>query len=204
VDRLAAELYAKANPEPRALLFHAAAGDVEAVRELSFFYRRCIDLFVQWIYLMGLPENCLRLALADGWHNSHKKILQRTKTRAELVRWFRAANYQNSMLPDELTIWRGTSGASQQSAAWGYSWSTNRSTAAWFAMRHPQRGTPLVLRRTIKRSEVLYYSNYMHESECVVATWGPCAVDGDLVEWKELASAEQTRVELAPYMALAA
>lgn len=43
------------------------------------------------------------------------------------------------MLPEKVTLWRGTSGLFRRDAARGWSSTTRRSTAAWFARQHSEK-----------------------------------------------------------------
>ncbi|HEX2526172.1 MAG TPA: hypothetical protein VHL31_07705 [Geminicoccus sp.] len=172
-------------------LQRAADNDVEAVKSLTLAYDGWhVGLFVKWVYLMGLSEECLRAALSSAWLRRHSEVQRAARTRPELIKWFRAANFDLSMLPDEVTVWRGTCGIPWEEALCGWSWTTRRSVAAWFAMRFPHFGSPIVLRRTVKRSEILYFSDSREESECVLSTIGEFQFDGTPDEWRRLAKEE--------------
>ena len=81
-------------------------------------------------------------------------------------------------LPETLTIYRGCYGLSPTDTACGYSWTTSRKTGAWFANRKPFRDVfpvahydealgPCLVKATIKRSDVMLFTNAREEAEIV-------------------------------------
>lgn len=68
-------------------------------------------------------------------------------------------------LPKELTVWRGTSSTSKHKKR-GFSWTTSRDQAEWFALVNSAEGTPVILEGKFRRRAVLMCSTF--EDEVVV------------------------------------
>lgn len=149
------------------------------------------------MYEMKLPKPAFRTALHDVWIHDHGELCGASDL-LTLGCMFDYAEFDTSALPQVVTVYRGTSGLSQESAEQGLSWTTSRETAAWFAMRHADRyGKPLVLRTEVHRDCVLMHTDAREESEVlldflVVPDLFP-DVDGDPEEWQELCAAEEAR-----------
>jgi hypothetical protein len=70
-------------------------------------------------------------------------------------------------LPDEVTIYRGTSGMTRGKARYGMSWTRDPGWAAWFANRFAFGDqAPLVLKATVSKNNVFAY--FSQEDEIVV------------------------------------
>jgi hypothetical protein len=180
--------------DTRKYLLRAEQQDLEAIQWLSWPTPGWhIGLFIRWLHFADFPPVCLRTALAEAWSMRHREVIWAAGTRNGMRALFRAARFDTSMLPETVTIWRGTSGLSRQEAARGWSWSTRRSTAAWFALRHAGQRVPLVLQRTVPRTDIMHFSDDRDEAECVLSKIGPCKVDGDLEEWRRLYEEEVER-----------
>jgi hypothetical protein len=67
----------------------------------------------------------------------------------------------------------------------GYSWTTDRNVACWFAMRFAgQRGSPLVLSTDIAKTVITLFTNERAESEAVLMRSPMTAlIDGDMRDW---------------------
>jgi hypothetical protein len=65
-----------------------------------------------------------------------------------------------SALPDEITVWRGYSGAPE-----GLSWTLSETVAEWFASR--TGGAPMVAQGAVRKSEVISFLNGRFEAEIV-------------------------------------
>ena len=89
-------------------------------------------------------------------------------------------------LPDVVKLWRGTSKLTIAEAREGYSWTTDRDTACWFAMRFADtNGAPLVLTAEVAKSDIALFTNAREESEALLIR-PPAAVkiDGDVTDWQ--------------------
>ena len=145
-------------------------------------------LFVRWCVELQLNQECLRIALSRVWQHDHLEIRRACPSLRKLNQWWRRATFDVSMLPDPITIWRGTSGLDFFDAVFGLSWSTDRAIACWFAMKNVERfKKPLVLKRTVRRRDVLFYTNERSEQEAVVIEVSPATTDGDPSDWQRAA-----------------
>jgi hypothetical protein len=67
-------------------------------------------------------------------------------------------------LPEEITVYRGcTDGLNEE----GFSYTTERDQAEWFANRF-SKANPKVIERTIKKEEVFAYTNSRGENEIII------------------------------------
>ena len=72
-------------------------------------------------------------------------------------------------LPDEVTIYRGTSGISVGKARYGMSWTTDLGCAMWFATRWGEdTRDPVCLKGAIQKDSILAAFNSRNEKEIVV------------------------------------
>jgi hypothetical protein len=67
-------------------------------------------------------------------------------------------------LPDPVTVYRGYVKGKNFS---GYSWTTNKEKAWWFAKRFPYLGTPQVRRATLSKNGIFAYINDRDEQEVI-------------------------------------
>lgn len=202
VDRAAEPYLLEAlrwHPRAAALLDGARSGDVEAVHDaLLAVPNAARGRFVGWCFALGLPGPALRAALGEGWMHDHREVRAAAGTWKRLELWFRVAGFDVSALPDPVTLWRGTSRHDFFEAAGGVSWTTRREVACWFATRHGgATNDPLVLRRTVPRAVVLYFTDERSEAEAVVVRPARTEVDGDLDDWLRAAAAFEAEVRAA-------
>lgn len=124
-------------------------------------------------YLMTCPRVVQQLALSMAWTQSSHAAATAAGSTAELVRWLKSADFHRIIpLPPPLTAWsarmdiaslpetfevyRGTRGIGPRLAVQGSSWTTSRATAGAYAcLAEAPTATRLVLRRTVRRDEVL-------------------------------------------------
>lgn len=124
-------------------------------------------------YLMTCPRMVQQLVLSIAWTRSSHAVAAAAGSTAELVRWFKSADFRRLIpLPPPLTAWsermdirtlpetfeayRGTSGIGPRLAVQGSSWTPSRATAGAYAcLGEAPTATRLVLRRTVRRDEVL-------------------------------------------------
>lgn len=103
---------------------------------------------------------------------------------------FRYADFPKPAdMPERLTLWRGTSKLSQRDAVRGFSWTLDRNTACWFAMRFIEiNGSPLVLRAEINAADVALFHDDRSEREAVLLRPPAALVCGDVTDWKTAAN----------------
>lgn len=186
----------------------ALAGDADAAQSLVFCAnnnkRGAIALL---FYLADVKKDAYRTALLDVWEHDHRHLLGALGynrdplwlVRIKLNQLFRHAECSlPPELPETLTIWRGTSALSRQKAANGFSWTTDRDTACWFAMRFAKKnGKPLVLKAEIPKAQILCFTDERDESEIVIADQLRTRIDGDPADWTEGHDRYQARKEEA-------
>jgi hypothetical protein len=99
---------------------------------------------------------------------------------------FRYAAFQLAAeLPNAVKVWRGTLGVTVAQARIGYSWTTDRDIACWFAMRFAAHGSsPLVLTAQIAKTDISLFTSERNESEAVLMC-SPTTViaDGEVSDW---------------------
>ena len=120
------------------------------------------------------------------WSHDHRYVIAAAQTRRTLGCMFRYAAFPlPTDLPDTVTVWRGSSHQSFADTKTGYSWTTDRNLACWFAMRFAHRGSHLVLTADIEKRNISLFTNERKESEAVLMR--PPAVvkiDGDITDWQ--------------------
>ncbi len=167
----------------------AFKGDVDAA--LSLLVSLNNDLrgavaVIMWNSKVSKPA--FRAFLAAVWEHDHGWLIGAAETRRRLGAMFRYADFPKPAgLPEVVKVWRGTSSQSYSEAVSGYSWTTNRDIACWFAMRlgGADHG-PLVLSAEVKRNDVALFHNGRNEHEAVIIKYVSAAtIDGNAAEWLE-------------------
>lgn len=141
-----------------------------------------------------IPRAAFRAFLASVWDHDHHHLMSAVGSRRRLGALFRYAAFKlPADWPNTVQAWRGTSGTSVAEAMHGHSWSVDRDTACWFAMRSAWSGAaPLVVVADFPRSDIVMYHDGRSEREIVVINPPTQAwVDGDATEWAD-ASARQS------------
>ncbi len=145
-------------------------------------------LLAVFFWLHAPETNAFRDVLLGAWLHDHREVIAAVATRRELENIFKAARFE---LPDEMpetvTLYRGTSFLPASIAKRGYAWTTDKKVAAFFAMRFVgKNGQPLVLRATVPKSSILFYSDERCEREAVCFHVRGAKPDGNPEEWQEL------------------
>lgn len=171
-------------------------GDSEAALELFCGLRnhnRGAVAVMMW--RGGVEREAFRTYFASAWDHDHLYVIRAAKTRRTLAAMFRYAAFPKPPnLPERVTVWRGTSKLKQREAARGYSWSLDRDTACWFAMRFADaNGSPLVLRAEVDAIDVALFHDERSEREAVLMRPPVAIVCGDMADWQ----AGHTRYETA-------
>ena len=167
------------------LLAGVAAGDANQARELaSLVESHKRGWMALKLYRSKVPPLPFSAYLEMAWVMSHASVIRAAGSRAELARLFEYAQFDiPKTLPESITCWRGTTGVSVARARQGISWSLSRDVAAWFATA--RGSTQLLLKTTVPRSHILFYSDDRLEKEVVLARPPKIVVvDRDIDDWK--------------------
>lgn len=153
------------------------------------------------LYLKGANPFWQREALRGAWAYSSWDVTRRAAAeQIPLLAMFKAAEFPPlEGLPDEITVWRGTAGIDKHHAERGLSWTPNRGHAcfwAFFMSEKMQRGTPLVITRTIQTDLIVYYEENEHAPEVVFVAEPQSVVDTCESEW--LIAAREWRADVPP------
>ena len=130
-------------------------------------------------------REAFRLFFLNVWNHDHRYVIAAAQTRRRLGYMFRYAAFPlPANLPETVTVWRGTSYLPFDDARAGYSWSTDRDLACWFAMRFADcNGSPLLLAADIAKSDIALFTNSRSESEVVLMRPPAVRIDGDINDW---------------------
>lgn len=183
-------------PWARKFVMPAMAGDVDAALSLSVAMgneKRGQVVVAFW--RAKAPRESFRALLSSVWDHDHNELIAAARTRRLLRALFRYAQFDTSILPGAVQVWRGTSGCNPWSAANGQAWTTDRDVACWFAMRFAGfRGNPLVLTSTVRREDIYLFTNERNESEVVLFDVQYPRIDGDVNDWEERAAIRSAKV----------
>jgi len=184
------------------------AGDVGAVPSLfsalngacgnynpafvSEFHDDACAIMTVLLYEAKIAEPAYAAFLGEAWRNgNHQYIINKAGSRAKMSRMFKHTGRASDLpaeLGDVFTIYRGVQRTPDIArAARGYSWTFDRDVACWFAVKHGApfvRDNSYVIAATIRRSDVVYYSDDRGEKE-IVTQRAPenYKIDGDLDDW---------------------
>lgn len=180
----AATEYDPFRPILRRQLRRLLAGDVGAAEAIA-----CIApnhwraQIVRELWQAGLTNEPLRRLLQAVWQHDHSRMYAHCP---DLHMMFMEADYP---LPDwigeTVTAWRGAAGISPSQVAHGLSWTTDRATAGFFAIRYGC--APVVIKAQIPRENIAAYFDGRSENELIVIE-PPTQyqVDGTAEEWRML------------------
>ncbi|WP_027997128.1 hypothetical protein [Simplicispira psychrophila] len=146
-------------------------GDAEAAFSFNVALDDCdrgVVAVALWRAKIALPA--FRAFLAATWKHDHRHLIAAAETRRRLASMFRYAAFPlPDDLPDTVRVWRGTSKLSQAQSVRGYSWTTNKEVAYWFASRFASfNGNPLVLVADVAKSDIALFTNDRKEHEAVL------------------------------------
>ena len=136
-----------------------------------------------------IPRDAYREFLQSVWMQDHRHLIEAAGNRRTIAHMFDYAAFPIPVwMPPTVTVWRGVHGISIKQAKQGFSWTTNRNLACWFACRPttPER-LPLVIRAQVAKENIALFTNEREESEALL-TKLPSAVtiDGTSHEWKSV------------------
>ena len=135
-----------------------------------------------------VPVAAFRAYLAFSWEESHRSVIEAAKADDALSRIFRYADFPLPVeWPDMVTVWRGTSALTIGEARNGYSWTIDRDTACWFAMRFEEaNGSPLVLVAEVAKTDIALFHGETGENEVVLVIPPAFAkIDGGIDDWAQ-------------------
>ncbi|MFA6064205.1 MAG: hypothetical protein WC736_16570 [Gallionella sp.] len=176
-----ADSWAKVHVEP------AFNGDVDAAFKLCAALgndKRGHVAVAMW--RAKVPPDAFRAYFSTAWDHDHRYVIGAAGTRRRLAYMFRYAAFAlPDRLPSVVRVWRGTSKLGLFQARTGYSWTTDRDVACWFAMRSAgSNGSPLVLRADILLSDISMWHDLRGEREAVLMKPpAVVAVDGEIEDW---------------------
>ena len=163
-------------------------GDVEAAFSLSCAlenHKRGAVAVAMW--RAKVKREAFREYFSSVWEHDHRHVIDAAQTRRTLGYMFRYAAFPIPVeLPDVVTLWRGTCKLTIAEAREGYSWTTDRDTACWFAMRFADiNGSPLVLSADVAKSDIALFTNAREESEALlIRPPATVKIDGDVTDWQ--------------------
>lgn len=133
------------------------------------------------------PAPAYRAFLAASWEHSHHHVIAAAgQAQIELAELFEYADFPVNQLPETFRVWRGSSALTPEQSSLGFSWTTDRDTACWFAMRFAEaNGSPIVLAADIHRNEVWFSSDDRQESEILLMAAPDYWIDGDVSDWQK-------------------
>jgi hypothetical protein len=164
-------------------------GDVDAARDLCAAlpsYQRGFVARAMWA--AKAPVMAYRAYLGEAWDRDQAEVIAAAETRHRLGFMFRyAAFVLPADVPQQVRVWRGVSGVSFSAAVTGYSWTTCRDVACWFALRYsgPTR-LPLVITAKVQKGSIARFNSGRIEREAVLFTPPVAAVtDGLPDDWMQ-------------------
>lgn len=175
-------------PHEKEYLRPAFNGDVDAAINLSFdLHNDLIGKVAVWMWRCKVSIEAYRTFLELVWVRNHRFIIAAAKSRRTLSYMFRYAKFpMPAEWPEVLQVWRGTSGINFNEAKVGYSWTIDRNTACWFAMRFGGcKASPLVLVANVAKSNVLLFTEERDESEVVILNSPIAEIDDAVDDWME-------------------
>lgn len=164
----------------------AFAGDVEAALGLSVALDNCERGAVAYaMWRAEVPREAYREYFKGAWDHEHRWVIEAAGSRAVLTKMFHYAEFElPNHLPDTVRVWRGTSHLNRKEAQAGYSWTTDRDTACWFAMRGAGQGSRvMVLAADVPKHDIALYHDERNEREAVLLNPPDAWIDGDMHDW---------------------
>jgi hypothetical protein len=186
------------DPRHLDLIEPAFSGDADAALALSYGHeKRQRGVITRICYEGGMPKVPFREVLGSSWDSSHEFVMNAASSHERLRLMFKYAEFPiPDELPETIRVWRGVSGISAKNARQGFSWTTDRNVACWFAIRLDDVGKPLVITAQIPKRDVLYYSNDRTENELLLLNPPKKAtIDGSVEDWESGCLARDADVE---------
>ena len=186
--------------EPRRLdlIDPAFSGDADAALALSEGHEKLQrGVIARICYEGGMPKVPFRAVLGSIWDTNHKFVMHAARTHERVRLMFKYAEFPiPDDLPETIRVWRGVSGIPANKARQGFSWTTDRNVACWFAVRMDSVGKPLVITAQVPKRDVLYFSSERYEQELLLLNPPKKAtIDGSEEDWKSGCLARDAEVE---------
>lgn len=174
----------QAEPDPVLKMIEEAAANDDPEEILGLLDNQCELAFVadnvEWLQALGKYETCLVEAYTGTrtnnthWPISVLKLLFGYADRGRLL----AAG--EPLPPGEtFTLYRGVAGDGKMRRPSGPSWTSNQEVAKWFALRC-YLADPAIYSATVRREDVLFYSNGRGEDDFVLFVNRPKRMPIDL------------------------
>jgi hypothetical protein len=175
-----AESYALQYVEP------AFNGDVQAAGSLAQALgndKRGTVAVTMW--RAKVERRAFRAFLAAAWEHDYAYIISAAETRRRLAAMFSYAEFSlPTHLPEIVRVWRGTHGLTPRQAAKGFSWTTERDVACWFAYFRNVDRAPQVITAIIPKEQIAYFSNERGEQEAILMRPPKSVcIDGNIEDW---------------------
>jgi hypothetical protein len=145
----------------------ALRGDREAAGMLSATDNNCRPLVLLCLFATCPDSAGFKEAMMNIWSHDGPLVLRTIESRlltAMLQRGGTPLPYQ----AEPVVVYRGGQG-DLNVVRRGWSWTTRRGVAAWFANRYPERGEPLVVEARVRSTRILHVCNERNEHEVVIA-----------------------------------
>lgn len=166
----------------------AMAGDLDAVGWMYCYAEEPIRAeMMVLMWALGAPVEVQREMLMRVWDHEHHHLKGWLRLADVKAMFTRAAFPLPDGVPETLTVYRGGFGTTKRMLATGFSWTTDRDTACFFAMRYQGYNdwhTPMLLKATIRRDEIKLMEPDHRESEVVIFGARGSVVDGDVADWQ--------------------
>jgi len=154
------------------------AGDVDAAEDMCrYLVDEHLTQLTPLLYDARVPSPVFRFILHRALVSSldFRNTIKAAGSREHFVEWCRYASFElPNILPDRVTIYRGTFGCSAAAASEGLHWSFSFNMAAWFALRrerrYPGEGEPLVISAYVPKSSLVFYSDMVGHQEVIPET----------------------------------
>lgn len=144
-------------------------------------------LNVRLMWRAKVPLTAFRAYFSSVWDHDHGRVIAAAGSRRNLAHMFRYAAFPiPSGLPNSFTVWRGTNQTGFEPARKGYSWTTGRDVACWFAMRGAGADSAIVLSATVNKADIVMFHDARCEREVVlVRPPVDVCIDGTPNDWRK-------------------
>jgi len=143
----------------------ALSGDAEAAGFLSSTDNNLRPLVLLCVYAACRDSAGFKSALADIWAHDGPRLL-RAISAPLLSDMFKVAGVRTEP-QGSVTVYRGGQGDIDVVQR-GWSWTTHRGVAAWFATRTAATAEPVVLQATVNSSRIVHVCDEREEYEVVI------------------------------------
>lgn len=167
-------------------LLRAFAGDLEAAEVLGALLDSCEGGVVAYaMWKAKVPRDVFRAYLGYVWAHGHLYVIKAAQTRRRLAAMFSYAEFpEPPHLPDTVRVWRGTSQLTKKRAQAGYSWTTDRDVACWFACKGGPPDRIFVLAADVQKQDIALSYDGRYEKEVVLLNPPESWIDGHLADWE--------------------